>query len=131
LLDGKETRPYLTVKPLSESLPGVPFNSTIDRDDVDKVAEAVDDFRKGRGEYQGNGNVLICWEHKTLEKVATALGVQDEPEYPGNRFDIIWTVEAPYDKINSITSEKIPGLDDAQVSGPEVGVLPGTDAKLS
>lgn len=81
--DDKQTRPYLTVKPLAESLEqyGVPFNYTIDRDDVDKVAKAVHKFIKDNGK----GNVLICWEHKTLEKVASAIGVQNVPDYPGER----------------------------------------------
>jgi hypothetical protein len=64
----------------------VPFNTTIERDDVDKVNDAVNDFRQGQGDYTGDGNVLICWEHGVLEKVAVALGVQPEPTYPGDRF---------------------------------------------
>jgi hypothetical protein len=88
--DGKEDRPYLTVKPLAESLEqyGVPFNFTIDRDHVDKVKDAVHDYIKGKGkdEFQGSeGNVLICWEHDTLEKIAAVLGVEQVPEYPGKR----------------------------------------------
>jgi hypothetical protein len=88
--DGKEDRPYLTVKPLAESLEqyGVPFNFTIDRDHVDKVKDAVHDYIKGKGkdEFQGSkGNVLICWEHDTLEKIAAVLGVEKVPEYPGKR----------------------------------------------
>ncbi|OAP56125.1 hypothetical protein AYL99_09304 [Fonsecaea erecta] len=111
--DGRQTRPYLTVSPLAQSLQqyNVPFNYTIERDHVGKVADAVHDYIKGKGDYIGKGNVLICWEHETLEKVAAAIGVQDVPDYPGKRFDIIWTIKAPYDKIDSITSEDVPGLD--------------------
>ncbi|KIW90005.1 uncharacterized protein Z519_09435 [Cladophialophora bantiana CBS 173.52] len=110
----KQTRPYLTVTPLAESLKpyGVPFNFTINRDDVDKVAEAVHDYIKGKGDFVGKGNVLICWEHDALEKIAKAIGVENVPDYPGSRFDLIWTIEPPYKKINSITSENAPGLDD-------------------
>ncbi|KIY02139.1 uncharacterized protein Z520_02277 [Fonsecaea multimorphosa CBS 102226] len=112
--DGKETRPFLTVQPLAESLKqyNVPFNSHIERDHVDKVADAVHKYIKGEGDYVGKGNVLICWEHQTLEKIAKAIGVEDAPEYPGDRFDLIWTIKAPYNKIDSITSENVPGLDD-------------------
>jgi len=108
---GKETRPYCTVKPLAESL-GVPFNYTIDRDDTDQVKVAVD-------AYNGDGNILVCWEHGQLEKVAAGLGVQDVPDYPGKRFDIIWTIKAPYTAIEQpITSEHVQGLDDAYANDP-------------
>ncbi|KIW81520.1 hypothetical protein Z517_04545 [Fonsecaea pedrosoi CBS 271.37] len=112
--DNRQTRPFLTVQPLVKSLQeyNVAFNSLIDRDHVDKVAEAVHDYTKGKGKYVGEGNVLICWEHDALEKIAKALGVEDVPEYPGNRFDLIWTIKPPYNKIDSITSENVPGLDD-------------------
>lgn len=85
--DDKQTRPYLTVAPLAASLAqyNVPFNHTISRDDVDEVKVAVDDYINGTGEFQGEGNVLICWEHETLEKIAGVLGVGDVPEYPGKR----------------------------------------------
>lgn len=78
-IDHKQTRPYLTVKPLADSLgPDVPFNYDIDRDHVKKVADAVQDFR-------GPGNILICWEHDTLRKIAKEIGVKDPPKYPGDR----------------------------------------------
>ena len=32
-------------------------------------------------------------------------------EYPGDRFDIIWTIVKPYDEIVTVTSEGIEGLD--------------------
>ncbi|KAJ9616804.1 hypothetical protein H2200_000523 [Cladophialophora chaetospira] len=111
---GKEDRPYLTAKPLADSLEqyGVQFNHTIDRDDYDEVKAAVDGYR-------GDGNVLICWEHQALEKVAVALGVQPEPNYPGTRFDIIWTVKPPYTEIEQpVGSEQVPGLDVPSGNGP-------------
>jgi len=108
----KQTRPYLTVKPLADSLaPDVPFKYDIDRDHVKKVADAVQGF-------QGPGNILICWEHDTLEKIAKAIGVNDPPEYPGDRFDIIWTIKSPYEEIESITSEHCPGIDDKYANEP-------------
>lgn len=78
--------------------------------------------------YQGPGNVLICWEHHALGKIIKDIGVkkysknvpealQNEVdgkiEYPDDRFDIIWTIKKPYDKIDSVTSEDVKGLDDA------------------
>lgn len=35
-----------------------------------------------------------------------------EVKYPDDRFDLIWTLLAPYTSIASITSEDVPGLDD-------------------
>jgi hypothetical protein len=56
--------------------------------------------------------VLICWEHGQLADIAEALGVRGNVKYPGDRFDLIWTVPAPYTSIASVTSEDVPGLDD-------------------
>lgn len=69
--------------------------------------------------------MLICWEHGQLEKIAEAIGVreyaaasgmQGEVKYPGDRFDLIWTVMAPYTEIASVTSENVPGLDDGHAN---------------
>lgn len=114
--DGSRARPYLTIKPLAASL-GIAPNIDINRDDADDVAEAA-------LKYKGPGNVLICWEHGQLTKIAKAIGVKHAPEYPGDRFDIIWTISNPYHKIDSETSENVPGLDGAHNTGGEAGVLP-------
>jgi hypothetical protein len=34
------------------------------------------------------------------------------------RFDLIWTLEAPYTEIKSTTSEHVSGLDDAHANEP-------------
>jgi len=111
--DGGQDRPYLTMRPLAKSLKpdDVDFNHKIHRDDASGVAQAVQ-------EYSGPGNVLICWEHHRLGDIAKAIGVKVAPEYPENRFDVIWTIEAPYDKISTITSEHCPGLDDEFANEP-------------
>jgi hypothetical protein len=73
--------------------------------------------------YSGPGNVLVCWEHGQLAKIAQAMGVKrfakdidvkshKNIEYPDDRFDLIWTVVKPYDEIVAVSSEDIPGLDD-------------------
>ncbi|GAB7356942.1 hypothetical protein MBLNU459_g7787t1 [Dothideomycetes sp. NU459] len=108
--DGDRARPYQTVKPLAKSL-GVKFNHKIDRDDSAGVVDAVQ-------EYSGGGNILICWEHGRLTDIATALGITPAPVYPDKRFDVIWTVPPPYDKIVSMTSEHCPGIDDAYANDP-------------
>lgn len=65
--------------------------------------------------------MLICWEHGELAKIAQAIGVKGfkqgsggdgKVEYPGDRFDVIWTVEKPYTLIDKVESENVPGLDD-------------------
>jgi hypothetical protein len=80
----------------------------------------VQDAADAAKAYQGPGNVLVCWEHGQLAKIATAMGVQGYAEstgwtgdvvYPGDRFDLIWTVKDPYDVIDSVTSEGAEGLD--------------------
>jgi len=110
--DGGRSRPYDTVEPLAKAL-GIKIYSKIDRDDVQGAADAAK-------AYGGPGNVLLCWEHGQLAKIATALGVQGYAgssgwsgpvEYPGDRFDLIWTVNPPYTEISTVTSEGVPGLD--------------------
>jgi len=55
---------------------------------------------------------VFSWEHKRLADIAKALGAKKVTAYPGDSFDLIWTLNAPYKKISSITSENCPGLDD-------------------
>ena len=75
--------------------------------------------------YTGPGNVLVCWEHGQLAAIAAAMGVEKyaektglagKVEYPGDRFDLIWTVREPYVEVESVVSEAVPGLDDGHVS---------------
>jgi hypothetical protein len=72
----------LTVLPLADSL-GLKvednsFDIRFKRDKSEKVAEAVRNF-------QGPGNILICWEHKALTDLATAIGVKNALEYDGEQ----------------------------------------------
>jgi hypothetical protein len=67
-------------------------NDKIDRDDAAEAAEAA----KG---YKGPGNVLVCWEHGVLGKIVEKLGVKGRAVYPGDRFDVIWAVEWPYESL--------------------------------
>lgn len=103
--DGQRARPYLTVRPLVESLPGVELNTSIDREDAHGVAAAVRD-------YNGTGNILICWEHGQLQNIAAAIGVKDPPAFPNDRFDLIFTIPPPWVAITNVASQKCPGLDD-------------------
>lgn len=125
LPDGSRTRPYETILPLSTDLDITP-DISIDRDDAKGAAEAAK-------KYHGPGNVLICWEHGVLSKIVEKLGVTDSVTYPSDRFDIIWAVKKPYDTLDLVGSEGIPGLDDKnQVGkgGVGVGVLPVEDVTV-
>lgn len=102
--DGARSRPLETITPLAADL-GLTPNTSISRDDASGAAAAALAF-------PGPGNVLICWEHGQLGLIAQALGVPtSEALYPDDRFDLIWTVPAPYTSIASVTSEGVPGLD--------------------
>jgi hypothetical protein len=110
--DGRQKRPYDTVAPLAKAL-GLNVDTTFDRNDIKAVAKAAQDFA-------GDGNVLICWEHRRLAKIAEALGVKSYGKnsgwtgiitYAKDRFDLIWTIEPPYEEIVSVTSEAVAGLD--------------------
>ncbi|KAL4733924.1 hypothetical protein BDV11DRAFT_213296 [Aspergillus similis] len=101
--DGKRDRPYLTVLPLAEEL-GLDVDISCDRDDPECVKDVVDNF-------DGDGNILICWEHDALTDIVEELGDDDAPEYPDDRYDLIWTDPYPYDEITAETSEACPGLD--------------------
>jgi hypothetical protein len=118
-LGGDRCRPIDTVKPLSKAL-GIKTDSKVQRDDVKGAAKTA-------GAYKGPGNVLICWEHGALAKIADNLGVEGyaagtgwtgSVKYPGDRFDLIWTVRSPYKTIDSVTSEGVEGLDDEETGQP-------------
>ena len=104
LTGGKRRRPHDTVFPLSAHL-GIPVDTSVDRDDIHGIVAAAKAYR-------GNGNVLICWEHKAIEKIVEKLGVEGALRYPKNRFDVIWTVKAPYRQLHSWKSEQIERLDE-------------------
>ena len=96
-------------------------NDSIDRDDVVAAAEAALSFK-------GPGNVLVCWEHKQLANIAVALGTQKYAKgsgwsgpvaYPDDRFDLIWVVPPPWKEVREVKSEKVAGLDDGIVVGPQ------------
>ncbi|KAL9058444.1 MAG: hypothetical protein Q9162_001739 [Coniocarpon cinnabarinum] len=101
--DGSRQRPLDTVQPLATDL-NLNVDTSCDRDDADCVEDVVKS-------YDGPGNVLICWEHKRLTDIAEALGDNDAPDYPDDRFDVIWTLPPDYQEITEEASEDCPGLD--------------------
>lgn len=46
-----------------------------------------------------------------LTDIVQALGVDDAPDYPDGRYDVIWTLSKKYKHIKEETSENCPGLD--------------------
>ncbi|KAK6540507.1 hypothetical protein TWF694_009297 [Orbilia ellipsospora] len=110
--NGERERPFKTVEPLAESL--YLEIQKIDKDNAHEAAEAAKDF-------PGPGNVLICWEHGELTKIADKIGVTGFGEstglagqpvvYPDDHFDLIWVVPPPYNLITDVWSERVPGLD--------------------
>lgn len=75
--DGSRDRPYETVEPLASDL-GLTVDTSCDRDDSKCVKKAVKN-------YGGDGNILICWEHKELTDIVEELGDDDAPTYDDNR----------------------------------------------
>jgi hypothetical protein len=118
-LDGKRSRPLHTVKPLADSL-GLKVHSSIRRNDALGVKETVEN-------YNGTGNILICWEHVQMSDIAVAIGVTQYAEesgwsgvieYPHKRFDLIWVIPTPYTQIVRVEGEQIPVLDDGKTPTP-------------
>ncbi len=53
---------------------------------TDMIKEILD-----KPEYDGK-IVLICWEHKAILDLATALGIAAPPDWPGQTFDRLWII---------------------------------------
>ncbi|KAE8375064.1 hypothetical protein BDV26DRAFT_268547 [Aspergillus bertholletiae] len=100
---GEHRRSYETVLPLATDL-GLTVDTSCKRNQVNCVAEAVN-------AYDGPDNILISWRHGKMRQMVQALGYDEPPEYPHDRFDLIWTIPFPYDNITDIRSEDCPLLD--------------------
>ncbi|KAI5480499.1 NAD(P)-binding protein [Pseudohyphozyma bogoriensis] len=100
-------RPYLTVKPLADDL-GLTVDVSCERDDYECVRRRVKEFAR-----KSNKDVLVCWKHSELARVAHALGPNSKKPYkpyPDDRFDIMWVLENQ--KMVSKESELCKGIDD-------------------
>lgn len=75
--DGSQQRPYDTVQPLANDL-GITIDTSCQRDDANCVANVVDN-------YNGGGNILLCWEHQRLTDIVAALGDSNPPTYPSGK----------------------------------------------
>ncbi|KAJ5110261.1 hypothetical protein N7532_002906 [Penicillium argentinense] len=99
-VDGRRARPYETMIPLASDL-GLSVDTSCKRNEYKYVKNIVD-------RYNRTGNILICWEYRRMTHTVEELGSKDAPNYPHDRFDIIWTDPSPYHEITSIYSENCP-----------------------
>ncbi|RAK88134.1 60S ribosome biogenesis protein Rrp14 [Aspergillus costaricaensis CBS 115574] len=100
---GQHRRSYETVLPVAQDL-GLSVDTSCKRNHVKCVAKRIREFK-------GTGNILISWRHGKMRQIVQELGYADPPEYPDDRFDLIWTIPFPYDNITEIQSEECPELD--------------------
>lgn len=82
---GKKTstaRMYQTIVPFA-----IKYDLNINtKYDVDDAKGLVQDILKR------NGAVLLVWEHKHIDNILRAFGVQDAPKWPDDDFDSIWII---------------------------------------
>ncbi len=83
--DHSSRRSVETVTPLARELK---LNVNIHHDDyVEMVKEILT-----KPEYDGKV-VLICWSHKKIPDLATALGIVNPPAWRGQVFDRLWIIK--------------------------------------
>jgi hypothetical protein len=79
-------RSYQTIQGLSEHL-GLPITSPFAEGQEEKLADSL--------VRDHSGVVLICWEHKHIPVIASALpvtaGTAIPGKWPGDRYDVIWS----------------------------------------
>jgi hypothetical protein len=82
---GKKTsaaRMYQTIVPFA-----VKYNLTVNtKYDVDDTKGLAQDVLKR------DGTVLLVWEHKHIDNILKALGVNDSSKWPDDDFDSIWII---------------------------------------
>ncbi|GAA5982128.1 hypothetical protein JCM11641_000596 [Rhodosporidiobolus odoratus] len=117
----KRMRPYLTVKRLAQDL-GLKVDTDCDVEDAKCVRKKV----KKYVEAGGKGEVVICWKHSMLHRIAEELGAPRTSPYPDHRYDIIWTLH--HNRIVTKESEQCPGIDTPTKKGkkdPDLEIDPG------
>jgi hypothetical protein len=116
-------RSYQTIQGLSERL-GLPITSPFAQGDEQQLADSL--------VRSHSGVVLVCWEHKHIPVIASALPLAGEtviPEkWPGDRYDLIWAFTlAPEPGPPRYTFSQIPQQllsGDAETVIPPVGLRP-------
>ena len=82
--DHPSKRSVETITPLAKQL-GLPIDTREGRDDVSALVGDI-------ASLPSSAVVLVCWEHKVLSQIASALGVKDAPSYPSSEYDWQWTI---------------------------------------
>lgn len=82
--DKSSRRSVETLQPLSD-VTGLSIDTRFGRDDVDGLTGAMAALPR-------DAIVLVCWEHKVMTDIATAIGVDDPPAYDKDEYDVMWTV---------------------------------------
>jgi hypothetical protein len=116
-------RSYQTIQGLGERL-GLPITSPFAQGQEQQLA---DDLVRSH-----SGVVLICWEHKHIPLIASALplvsGTAIPPKWPGHRYDVIWSFTlAPEPGPPRYTFSQIPQQllsGDAETVIPALGTQP-------
>jgi hypothetical protein len=116
-------RSYQTIQGLSERL-GLPITSPFAQGYEQQLADSL--------VRSHSGVVLVCWEHKHIPVIASALPLAGEtvtPEkWPGDRYDLIWAFTlAPEPGPPRYTFSQIPQQllsGDAGTVIPPVGIRP-------
>lgn len=108
--DGEHRRSFDTVHPLAMDL-GLFVDTSCKRNRVHCIAKHID-------RYDGEGNILISWRHGKMQEMAEEMGLDEVPEYPEDRYDVVWTIPYPYDSVTGVWSERCPGLDEKDRLAP-------------
>jgi hypothetical protein len=114
--DGSK-RPLQTITPLAAKLKLVPVLD-YSKDQVRELARAVQAQR---------GVVLVCWQHEKLYDIATEIRKSAQPpsttippNWPEDRFDVVWILTPPTHTGRSWQCDQIPQL---LLSGDEASIL--------
>ena len=114
-------RSYQTIQGLGERL-GLPITSPFAQGEEPQLA---DDLMRSH-----SGVVLICWEHKHIPLIASALPLADGTaiphKWPGHRYDIIWAFTlVPDSEPARYTFDQIP---QELLAGDEGTVIPAGES---
>lgn len=88
-------RPILTVTPLAQKL-NISINTFYTYDDYKQM---IDDINTNAS--LDNQTVLICWAYQNLGNIASFIGVDKAPNYPGKQFDRLWIINMTNSKVAS------------------------------
>ncbi|ORY81580.1 hypothetical protein BCR37DRAFT_387815 [Protomyces lactucae-debilis] len=100
-------RSLKTILPLADALGLSKHIDMCDRDDAKCAAGKI---RAALA--LGDGDIVVCWEHKKLSDIVQELGDTHNMKYPKDKFDLIWDYAGnKLDQVQSIRSQNCSGLD--------------------